>query len=150
MCSRLCIMAEGRVLRTGPTGEVFADPGSPAAARLTGCKNIAPARKVGEHRVEVPGWGIHLTVPGPVPDDLAAVGIRAHSFRPGGEENGCRVMWTRTLEEPFEWSALFRFSGQSRESPDLWWRMAKEDLPSPMPEQLGVAGKDVLLLRSVE
>ena len=45
------------MLRTGGTKEVFADPGSEPAARLTGCKNIAPAVKAGAYEVDVPSWG---------------------------------------------------------------------------------------------
>ena len=51
MCGRLAILDEGEVLRCGATKEVFADPGSRAAARLTGCKNIAAARRTGQNTV---------------------------------------------------------------------------------------------------
>ena len=64
LCSRLCVMDEGRVLRSGGTKEVFADPGSEPAARLTGCKNIARAVKSGAYEVDVPAWGVRLTAAG--------------------------------------------------------------------------------------
>ena len=54
LCSRLCILEGGTAVRTGPTKAVFADPQSVAAARLTGCKNLAEARRLGENTVEVP------------------------------------------------------------------------------------------------
>ena len=40
-------MDGGQVLRTGTTKEVFADPRTRAAARLTGCKNILPCTRWG-------------------------------------------------------------------------------------------------------
>ena len=52
-------MNKGKILKTDETKKLFADPGSRAGAELTGCKNIAKARKIGEYEVEVPDWG-HL------------------------------------------------------------------------------------------
>ena len=146
MCGRLCVMDRGEAVREGATRAVFADPGSVAAARLTGCKNIAPARKAGEHEVEVPGWGVRLTAAAEVPDTLAAVGIRAHHFRPGEGRNAQAVTCVQLLEEPFEWNILFRFSDQDPGTPDLWWRVAKGERPEQPPRMLGVAPEQVLLL----
>ena len=105
LCSTLCIMDEGHTLRTGPTKEVFADPGSMAAARLTGCKNLAEARRVDDHTVEVPAWGVRLQTARPVPCDLRAVGLRAHYFNPRTAVNALRcrtpVPWRNPLNGAF-------------------------------------------------
>lgn len=146
LCSRLCVMDGGRILRAGGTKEVFADPGSEPAARLTGCKNIARAVKAGEYEVDVPEWGIRLTAAKPVPDDIRAVGLRAHYFHPRAAANRFAVRLDSKLEEPFEWILLFRYEGQDDASPALWWRMPKDKKPSAMPEALGIAPENVLLL----
>lgn len=146
LCSRLCVMDNGRILRTGGTKEVFADPGSEPAARLTGCKNIARAVKAGEYEVDVPEWGIRLTAAKPVPDNIRAVGLRAHYFHPRAAANRYAVQWGDELEEPFEWILLFRYEGQDAASPALWWRMPKDKKPAAMPEALGIAPENVLLL----
>lgn len=146
LCSRLCVMDGGRILRAGGTKEVFADPGSEPAARLTGCKNIARAVKAGEYEVDVPEWGIRLTAAKPVPDDIRAVGLRAHYFHPRAAANRFAVRLDSELEEPFEWILLFRYEGQDAASPALWWRMPKDKKPSTMPEALGIAPENVLLL----
>ena len=146
LCSRLCVMDGGRILRAGGTKEVFADPGSEPAARLTGCKNIARAVKAGEYEVDVPEWGIRLTAAKPVPDNVRAVGLRAHYFHPRAAANRYAVQWVDELEEPFEWILLFRYEGQDAASPALWWRMPKDKKPSAMPEALGIAPENVLLL----
>ena len=146
LCSRLCVMDGGRILRAGGTKEVFADPGSEPAARLTGCKNIARAVKAGEYEVDVPEWGIRLTAAKPVPDDIRAVGLRAHYFHPRAAANRFAVRLDSELEEPFEWILLFRYEGQDAASPALWWRMPKDKKPSTMPEALGIALENVLLL----
>ena len=146
LCSRLCVMDGGRILRAGGTKEVFADPGSEPAARLTGCKNIARAVKAGEYEVDVPEWGIRLTAAKPVPDDIRAVGLRAHYFHPRAAANRFAVQLESELEEPFEWILLFRYEGQDAASPALWWRMPKDKKPPAMPEALGIALENVLLL----
>lgn len=146
LCSTLCIMDEGRTLRTGPTKEVFADPGSMAAARLTGCKNLAEARRVDDHTVEVPAWGVRLQTARPVPDNLRAVGLRAHYFNPRTAVNRFAVQDAGAMEEPFEWCLLFRYAGQAPDSAPLWWRMPKDKKPARMPAELGIAPENVLLL----
>lgn len=146
LCSTLCIMDEGRTLRTGPTKEVFADPQSMAAARLTGCKNLAEARRVDDHTVEVPAWGVRLQTARPVPGDLRAVGLRAHYFNPRTAVNRFAVQDAGAMEEPFEWCLLFRYAGQDPGSAPLWWRMPKDKKPAQMPAELGIAPENVLLL----
>lgn len=146
LCSRLCVMDGGRILRAGGTKEVFADPGSEPAARLTGCKNIARAVKAGEYEVVVPEWGVRLTAAKPVPDNIRAVGLRAHYFHPRAAANRFAVRLESELEEPFEWILLFRYEGQDAASPALWWRMPKDKKPATMPETLGIAPENVLLL----
>ena len=147
LCSRLFVMDEGHILRAGTTKEVFADPGNIAAARLTGCKNIAAARRIGEYLVEVPEWGVTFQTKAPVPDDVRAVGLRAHYFHPNSKVNRFPVRWHGEMEEPFEWVVLFRYAAQQEESQPLWWRMTKEKKLSEFPEMLGIAPENILLLR---
>lgn len=146
LCSALCILEGGRSLRTGPTRAVFADPGSVAAARLTGCKNVAAALRVDAATVEVPAWGITLHTAGPVPERLCAVGLRAHDFTSDGAENRWPVVFAGAMEEPFEWCLLFRYAGQDPGSEPLWWRMPKDRKPAVPPEALGIGPDQVLLL----
>lgn len=147
LCSQLCVMDHGQILCTGPTKQVFADPEREAAARLTGCKNIAPAQKCGEYQVFVPSWGVHLTTAKAVPDDLRSIGLRAHYLNPRSPLNRFPITWYQELEEPFEWILLFRYAGQDPDSPPIWWRLPKDRKPSPLPEALGIAPENILLLR---
>ena len=50
LCRRIAVLEEGSLLALKETKQLFADPGSICAASLTGCKNIAAARKVGRVR----------------------------------------------------------------------------------------------------
>ena len=146
MCGRLAILDEGQLLRCGATKEVFADPGSRVAARLTGCKNIAAARRTGPNTVWVEDWGIQFTTARPVPEDLCAIGIRAHYFHPKAPANRFDVEYTGQIEEPFEWIIQMRTPNQTPGTPDIWWRMTRDKRPNPLPAQLGVAPENILLL----
>ena len=146
MSSRIAVMNQGRLLTIKDTKELFADPGSIPAAVLTGCKNIAPARKVGEHEVEVPDWGIRLQTAQTVGDGLTAIGIRAHYFNTQTQQNRYPVRYVEEMEEPFEVILQFRYAGQSPDSPPVWWRLSKEKRPRDFPEALGIAPANILLL----
>lgn len=147
MCGCLAVLDEGQVLRCGATKEVFADPGSRAVARLTGCKNIAAARRTGPNSVLVEDWGgLEFTTARPVPEELCAIGIRAHYFHPKAPANRFDVEYTGQIEEPFEWIIQMRAVNQTPGTPDIWWRMTKDKRPNPLPGQLGIAPENILLL----
>ena len=145
MCGQIAVMDAGRVLAHGPTKQVFADPRTVQGGRLTGCKNIFPARKVNDHTIFVPDWGVDLHPARMVEDGLVAMGVRAHSFRPEEVRNPLAVHCVGKMEEPFEWIIRMRAEGQTAGSPDLWWRVSKEIVPETMPTRLGVAPEQVLL-----
>ncbi|MBR4210461.1 MAG: ABC transporter ATP-binding protein [Lachnospiraceae bacterium] len=146
MASRIAVMDAGRFLTIKPTKELFADPESKAACVLTGCKNMADARKVGEFLVEVPEWGVVLTTQKPVKDGLVAVGVRAHSFSQEETKNEYPVSFVEEMEEPFETILQFRFQSQKENSLPIWWRMPKANRPEAFPEKVGIAPENILLL----
>ena len=113
--------------------EVFANPRTRAAARLTGCKNILPCTRVGEHTVHLAGWEQPLTVALPVPEGCRAVGIRAHDFAPcaPGTPNSLPVQAVSTSENPFDWNMIFTLPGGETR---LWWKVSKETLAAPPPK----------------
>ena len=146
MSREIAVMDQGRVLIQKPTKELFANPEHVQAALLTGCKNIAPARRVNEHELEVPTWGITLKTREALRENLTAVGIRAHYFHPGARENRYPVTFVEEMEEPFETIIQFRYDAQAMDSPPIWWRMSKEKRPQRFPESLGIAPVNVLPL----
>jgi molybdate transport system ATP-binding protein len=146
LCDRIAVVEQGQVLRIAETKALFADPRSIAAATLTGCKNIAPAKKAGEYLVEVPSWGICLQTAQPVGDDICAVGIRAHYFNPKALQNRTSIVYVDEMEEPFEWIVQFRFATQDPNSTPIWWRVPKDRRPQQFPDAFGVAPVNVLLL----
>ena len=146
MSSRIGVMNKGKILVMKPVKEVFADPESVPAAIVTGCKNIAKARKSGPREVYVPEWGIFLQTEKEIRDDLCAVGIRAHYFSPASRNNRCRVQFAGEMEEPFETIIQFRYEHQDPDSPAIWWRLPKDKKPAVFPKEVGIAPVNVLPL----
>ena len=146
MCGRLALIDNGAIVAYDETKELFADPGSIQAAVITGCKNITEARKIGEFEVEVPKWGIRLTTVKPLRDGLCAIGIRAHYFNPRSKRNSFPIHFTGRMEEPFEYTMLFRYENQDSDSPDIWWRTPKYRKGEYNPSVLGVSPVNVLPL----
>jgi molybdate transport system ATP-binding protein len=113
---------------------------------ITGCKNIAAARRAGEFAVEIPEWGVRLETKQRVGENLCAVGIRAHYFNASAQQNRFPVRFVEEMEEPFETTLQFRFAAQRDDSPAIWWRLAKDKRPAEFPQELGVAPANILLL----
>lgn len=148
LCRDMIVMDGGQVLRTGTTKEVFADPRSTAAARLTGCKNILPCVRVDEHHVRLTGWERELTVALPVPEGCCAVGIRAHDFAPEAAdgENRMPVQVGASSENPFDWNMICTAADDAGK---LWWKVSKTTLSSPPPQApayLRVAPENIMPL----
>ena len=146
LCERIALIEKGSIIAYDGTKEIFADPGSIQAAVITGCKNIVEARKIGEYEVEVPKWGIRLTTVKPLRDGLCAIGIRAHYFNPRSRRNSYPIRFTGKMEEPFEYTMLFRYENQDSDSPDIWWRTPKYRKGEYNPSVLGVSPLNVLPL----
>ncbi len=81
LCPTLLVLHHGSVAAFASKEMILLRPPTVAVARLTGCKNIAPARWIDQTTVEVPDWGCQLQgEAGDQAPDLY-VGIRAHHLR---------------------------------------------------------------------
>ncbi|MCR4657384.1 MAG: ATP-binding cassette domain-containing protein [Lachnospiraceae bacterium] len=146
MCDAITIVENGTLSPVKETKPLFADPGSFAAAKLTGCKNIARAVRSGEYEVEVPEWNVRLKTGQPVREGLLGVAFRAHYLNTKTSENRFPIIYAGEMEEPFEWILTFRYEGQSPDSQPIWWRIPKDRRPQVFPSELGIAPVNILLL----
>lgn len=80
---RVAVLNRGQIDVIGTRQEVFDHPQTVGGAVLTGCKNIFPASKAGDHRIRLNGCGIVLNAE-QVPDDITHAGIRMNHVRPAG------------------------------------------------------------------
>lgn len=148
LCETTAIMADGRILMTGPTKDVFASPGTRTAAILTGCKNVVSAQRAGSHTLRIPDWGICLDTAQEVPPGVTGAAIRAHYFSPDNPQNVHPVQIMETVEEPFAWIYKFRYVQQKAGTPLVWWRVSKQSRCGDCREAaaVGVSPEDVLIL----
>lgn len=157
LCDHLLLLSEGKVLAAGTTREVFANPVTPEAARLTGCKNISRAERIGDYLVKALDWnGLELVTEKKVGDDITHIGIRAHDFEPLSDGEAGQLMGAETRaanlipveapeisEMPFEWYVTLKNG--------LWWKKEKNihvsDPAGIVPSWLRIDPSAILLLK---
>ena len=166
MCSDTVIMHQGMIETLGKTKEIFDNPGTVNAARLTGCKNISRGIKTGIHEVYASDWDIKLTFPEQteIPSNLTHVGIRAHEICPivskdadlrdmdSNESiklNTMDCQLERISEAPFEMYLILQNKSGKNTSP-LWWKVTKKEwkeIGETVPETVELPVEKVILLQ---
>jgi molybdate transport system ATP-binding protein len=111
LCPDLIIMDNGRLICQGDLKEIFDEPKTLTAARLTGCKNFSKAVKVSEHELFASDWNLTLWVEQIIPDSINYIGIRAHYFKSTVSSYDCKNLiepeLVEVIESPFEVNVLF-------------------------------------------
>ena len=96
MSGRVCVLNEGASEPVLPTKTFFEHPVTLQAARISGCKNCAPAEVLGEGLARVSEWNAVLAFEAQPGQSVTHVGVRAHRIAPceTGAENAlfCRVL----------------------------------------------------------
>ena len=141
-CGDLLVLDGGRVIASGPKHQLFERPQTVAAARLTGCKNIVPARRTDADRIAVDAWNCQLQTANAVPDALTHVGLRSHqiTFQPAADGENIFPCWlVGTSEAPHEMTLYLRLHAAPKtgELPhlqadlpkDLWRALSREPQP---------------------
>ena len=131
-CSSVVVMENGHKVESGNTRGLFYRPETLTAAKLSGCKNFSRAGKTGEYTLWAADWNVELTTALPVPEDVQAVGIRAHDFLPAdgeGGENRFETEFADLSEGPFEVSIRMVVNGNSaaEEEKYVWWKVDAPD-----------------------
>ena len=145
LCDYLLLIDKGKVIAHGPTESIFSHPETPAAARLTGCKNISRIEKIGDHRFRALDWnGIELETDRSINDEIGYAGIRAHDF--SADDRGSNVICVgnaRISRLPFEWYVITENG--------LWWKIPKslnENADSfAVPQFISIAPDKILLMK---
>lgn len=120
-----------------PKKEFFENPITVMAAIVSGCKNIVKAEKEDDHHVRIPKWNMKLYIEKKVPDDISAIGIRAHDFIPHyefdkdkpidevGEYNTFEILGNNYIieENQFEWTIYFKCYEVMDEN--IQWKISK-------------------------
>lgn len=75
-CDSTAIMHDGRIFEKNTTKNLFKSPTTLEGAKLTGCKNISPIKKIGPTLVSSLDWGIAFDISSEVQDDIKYIAIR--------------------------------------------------------------------------
>jgi molybdate transport system ATP-binding protein len=158
----LLVMDKGRIINQGNTRDLFKNPRTALAARLTGCKNISPAVPSGTaaegfRKIYAADWGLTLRLPPPVAGQgqrrITHIGVRAHDFvpvPPGAAEgfNQVRIAVATLSESPFERILLFTNADapEPRARQKLWWLYSKYANTAPLPDRLFIPPEAILPL----
>lgn len=144
LCDSILLLDRGKILQYGKTKDVFENPISLQAAKLTGCKNISKIERIDRTHVKALDWNCTLEVK-EMQEDISYIGIRAHDFTScqKGEVNCMHVNVKEIIELPFEWEILL--------DNGLWWKVHKEihehDSNFLQVEYLSVSKDSILLLK---
>ena len=148
----LLVIDDGKQICYGDTKAIFDCPEQVEAARLTGCKNIVQVKRLDEHSIEIPDWGIRLHLEQEIDAEITHIGLRAHEFIPvwGEREDNCiPVKEKGKAEFPFEWKYFLK--GETEESDDICWYVQKnlwdELTEKGIPDYLKLPEKEILLLK---
>lgn len=172
MCPRMAIMCPGGIEIAGSTKELFRNPVTVGAARLTGCKNLSWAEILSDHELYAADWGVRLHVADVITEGVTHVGLRAHDFavmREIGEVERDNDFWLenerkgnvmrctleRITEAPFEIYLILRNVSSENLSakPDLqpiWWKLSKkewEEMQEKIPEAIYFPPEKLILLK---
>ena len=132
LSDRLAVFSHGRIDRLGDKWDLFADPQTANAARLTGCKNLSRAHCEGS-RIVADDW--EMSFPLRRQGNWTWVGIRAHRFRSCREKTdfGFPYVIRNDIEDTFSRILQLQHAGHP-DSALIRWETDKETAAS-LPEE---------------
>lgn len=150
-CKRVCVLDQGTSQGTFTLRQLFHEPETEAAARLSGCKNIVEAVPAGS-AVTLPAWSLTLNCGKPVPADICQAGIRARHVMtvPEGTPDAFYCTVERVIQDVFTTIVLLRPEGAASGAPLLRMELERDDwrrLNRPEGLWIAVQPRDILLLK---
>ena len=146
LSDKVAVYNAGKIDRLDEKWNLFAHPVTATAARLTGCKNLSPARRQGD-RVLALDW--QLDFPAPDSGSWDWIGIRAHRFElvEGPGEYVFPYEVVNRIEDTFSYILQIRRQ-DTPEAKSLRWEVEKA-LHLSIPDRgfVRVPPEEVLLLK---
>lgn len=150
-CKRVCVLDQGASQGTFTLRQLFHEPETEAAARLSGCKNIVEAVPAGS-AVTLPAWGLTLNCGKPVPADIRQAGIRARHVMtvPEGTPDAFYCTVERVIQDVFTTIVLLRPEEAADGASLLRMELERDDwrrLNRPEGLWIAIQPRDILLLK---
>ena len=128
LCQSVCVLTEGKSEPRETVRRLMESPGTVSAALLSGCKNYSRAERLDEHAVRCIDWDVVLRTAAEVPENVTAVGVRAHHLVPGGsEENDIPCTVVRVIEDAFSTVVMLATPGGEKGKALLRLELDKSD-----------------------
>ena len=134
LADTLAVMDGGTVDICGPKAQVFPRPGTLSAARLTGCKNLSPLKKLDETHLIATAWNLPLATDEPI-GDAVYVGIFMHDVIPGAGENGFSLSVKEVVENPFSYTVVLQSGLGMEVDKPTWARLGSNDIQVCLPRE---------------
>ena len=134
LCNRIAVIDNGSIQQTAPASTILNNPSTLATLRVSGVKNISPARKLGPHTVQALDWGVTLNCTHAVPDDVAYLGVRAAYLTPatGQQENLLDCHIVRTTQSRFDRTVVLQPTNATTHLLQWRYNQAKQDPQLPL------------------
>lgn len=132
MCEETVVIANGKVIASGKTRELFANPGKLEVAKLTGCKNYAKVLTEGNTLV-IPDWGVRIdTISNPQWKSFAKaeyIGVRAHDLVPvWGQLPAEAIKFDLKSEAELLFESKFFIRAHNSAAQDICWFVTREQM----------------------
>ncbi|MBE6964057.1 MAG: ATP-binding cassette domain-containing protein [Ruminococcaceae bacterium] len=150
-CKRVCVLNSGHSEGVFTLRELFHEPKTEAAARLSGCKNYAEAIFDGNHII-LPALGLTLLCGKAVPDGARCIGIRANhiSLCDATAVNAFTCTVVRVIQDVFTTIVLLRPEGAAPDTPPLRMELSREvwyAVPDKTRVTVAIQPRDILPLK---
>ena len=132
LCNNIIIIADGGIDVIGHKDVIFNNPPTLYSVKLTGCKNISKAKKVGDNKIEAIDWGCNITFNYEIEESITDIGIRAHYLEMNEEDEDINTFnsWVvSTSSTLFRTKVYLKFSEPIGDEKDyhILWDISKEE-----------------------
>ncbi len=106
VCDNIVVFDKGTALNNRNKIDLFKSPKSYAEAKLTGCKNLSPAKLSSSNKIYAESWGYEYTINTSSITNINYVGIRAHHIELANSDNEINsypFIVENIIENPFDY-----------------------------------------------
>lgn len=153
MCSRACVIHEGKSSKVKSVTELFEKPDTKAACMISGCKNYSLVEIKGPDTVYASDWGITLKCRGPIQREVSCIGVRSHYITPVNKDDEkqdnvfeCTVV--RVIENIFSMVVMVKTPGEGLLRLEMDKEKWNNELRAGDSLKLAVRPDDIILLKN--
>jgi molybdate transport system ATP-binding protein len=150
-CGRICVLDDGKSQAVVTPDDLFYNPRTLSAAKLSGCKNVVSAIPH-DNFVEIPCWNIKLNCARSAGNEISAVGLRSHhiTFADNKNDNAIQCSVVRSMDNVFSTIIILRPLNSPPASPTLRMETSKALWSEYRDKEIvtvSIAPQDILLLQ---